>query len=94
MDIKHCFFLSWFRGHPESHEQDGERLSRRRESGEQQRPAILPWRFEPGLAARPILIGPCIISSGAFRRRLNSANAVCAFASGETRGTLQAPARV
>jgi len=41
---------------PESHEQDGERLSRRRECGEQQRPAILPWRFEPSLNARPILI--------------------------------------
>src|SRR5262245_28430049 len=27
--------------------------------GEQQRPAILPWRFEPCLVARAILIGSC-----------------------------------
>ncbi len=28
MDIEHCVFLSWFSARPESHEQDGEKLSR------------------------------------------------------------------
>jgi hypothetical protein len=28
MHIEHCVFLSWFSASPESHEQDGEKLSR------------------------------------------------------------------
>jgi hypothetical protein len=28
MHIEHCIFLSWFPASPESHEQDGEKLSR------------------------------------------------------------------
>jgi hypothetical protein len=28
MHIEHCVFLSWFPASPESHEQDGEKLSR------------------------------------------------------------------
>jgi hypothetical protein len=28
MDIEHCVFLSWFSASSESHEQDGEKLSR------------------------------------------------------------------
>jgi hypothetical protein len=28
MHIEHCVFLSWFLASPESHEQDGEKLSR------------------------------------------------------------------
>jgi len=52
MHIEHCVFLSWFSASPESHEQDGEKLSRVTRCGEQQRLAILPWRFEPCLAAR------------------------------------------
>jgi hypothetical protein len=28
MHIEHCVFLSWFTASPESHEQDGEKLSR------------------------------------------------------------------
>jgi hypothetical protein len=28
MYIEHCVFLSWFSASPESHEQDGEKLSR------------------------------------------------------------------
>jgi hypothetical protein len=48
MHIEHCGFLSWFSASPESHEQDGEKLSRvAAGSGRQQRLAILPWRFEP-----------------------------------------------
>ena len=43
MDIEHCDFLSWFSRRGESHEQDGETLSRAACRERQQRPAILPW---------------------------------------------------
>jgi hypothetical protein len=64
MNIEHCFFLSWFRGHHESHEQDGEKLPRDTARTEcTQLPAILPWLFEPGLFGKaPILIGPCVVA--------------------------------
>ena len=48
VNIEHCVFLSWFPACSESHEQDGETLSRdTAQCGRQQRLAILPWRFEP-----------------------------------------------
>jgi hypothetical protein len=55
----------------ESHEQDGERLSRETAScGVQQRPAILPWRFEPAWRGRrPHAVIPLSKSGDAVRRR-------------------------
>jgi hypothetical protein len=82
MDIEHCVCLSCFSARTESHEQDGEKLSRVRAScGLQQRPAILPWRFEPGLGPRPIHIGPCPMAGGLKRRRIKWADAPFASAS-------------
>jgi hypothetical protein len=43
MDIEHDLSLSWFRRKGESHEQDGERLSRAATPPRRQHPAILPW---------------------------------------------------
>jgi hypothetical protein len=57
---------------PESHAQDGEKLSRvHSDTGKQQRLAILPWHFEPCLVARAILVGSCQIAGRAYRCRLN-----------------------
>src|SRR6185437_12925647 len=50
---------------------------------ERQRPAILPWRFEPCLAARGdpyrLLIGSCQMTGRAYRRRLDSGESVLRF---------------
>jgi len=75
MHIEHCIFLSWFSASPESHEQDGEKLSRvtavRRATASGD-PAMA---FEPCLVARAIFIGSCQIAGRAYRCRLNRANA-------------------
>jgi hypothetical protein len=58
MHIEHCIFLSWFSASPESHEQDGERLSRvipLRETTASGDPAMafrtLPYRKSDPLSA-------------------------------------------
>jgi hypothetical protein len=50
MNIEHCGFLSWFSDSCESHEQDGERLSRTRDP----RPA--PASSDPAMAFEPFVV--------------------------------------
>src|SRR5262245_44200492 len=57
----------------------------------QQRLAILPWRFEPCLVARAILIGSCQIAGRAHRRRLDRAIALSRRST--KRAGLKRPAR-
>jgi hypothetical protein len=74
MNIEHCVFLSWFQAGPESHEQDGEKLSRvAARAGCEQRLAILPWRSEPCLVARDdhyrlLLVAGDAIAAGSYER--------------------------
>jgi hypothetical protein len=56
MNIEHFGFLSWFEGSAPKAMSKTARGCHASQSGMQQRLAILPWRFEPGLNARPILI--------------------------------------
>jgi hypothetical protein len=75
MFIEHCFSLSWFSASPESHEQDGEKLSRvtamRRATAS----------GDPAMAFRTLLCRKSDpyrllpIADRAYRCRLNQANA-------------------
>ena len=91
MHIEHCVFLSWFSASPESHEQDGEKLSRvtvrcgmRTASGD---PAMA-FRTLPCRERRTLSAPAC--RRQRHRRRIKSANASHAFAHG-TRGASCAP---
>src|SRR6478752_10846064 len=75
MHIEHCIFLSWFSASPESHEQDGEKLSRVTAARRATASGDPAMAFEPCLVARAILIGSCQIAGRAYRCRLNRANA-------------------
>src|SRR5215467_5761570 len=71
MNIEHCIFLSWFTASPESHEQDGEKLSRvaamRRKTASGD-PAMA-FRTLPCRKGDPYR--PLPFTGRAFRRRLN-----------------------
>src|SRR5215470_17672884 len=72
MHIEHFVFLSCFPASPESHEQDGEKLSRVTALAG----SNSVWRSCHGvsnlaLPQEAILIGSCQIAGRAYRRRLN-----------------------
>ena len=94
MHIEHCVFLSWFSARSESHEQDGEKLSRvtveygmRTVSGD---PAMA-FRALPCRKRRTLSALAC--RRQRHRRRIKSANAVSHSLHGNARG-LERPARV
>src|SRR5262245_41667423 len=91
MNIEHCIFSHGLRRAPKAMSKTARSCRASPRCGEQQRLAILPWRFEPCLDARAILIGSCQIAGRAYRRRLNRANAFTRCST--KRAGLKGPAR-
>src|SRR5215470_11127259 len=91
MYIEHCIFLSWFTASPESHEQDGEKLTRvtaMRRATASGDPAMA-FRTLPFRKSDPYRLLP--IAGRAYRRRLNRANAISRCST--KRAGLKRPAR-